>query len=181
VAPAAQAVALNALRRRSARKLPRCRLERSMVQHCFSRLVYAVMVCSLFAFGVQALAQPTTPNTTTLLARLSGASVVPPNDSEATGNLQATLNKQTRQLTWTLSTNGLSGPPMGATFNGPAMPGDNAAVEVPLQAGQNLDRGAVTLTDSQVDDVLAGRWYVAVLTATRPDGEIRGQLMVGAK
>jgi hypothetical protein len=151
-----------------------------MVQHCFSRLVYAVMVCSLFAFGVQAMAQ-TTPNTTTLLARLSGQSVVPPNDSEASGNLQATLNKQTRQLSWTLSTNGLSGPPVGATFNGPAMPGDNAAVEVPLQAGQNLERGAVTLTDSQVDAVLAGRWYVAVATATRPDGEIRGQLMVGAK
>jgi CHRD domain-containing protein len=152
-----------------------------MVQHCFSRLVCAVMVCSLLAFGVQALAQSQTPNTTTLLARLSGASVVPPNDTEANGNLQATLNKQTRQLTWTLSTNGLSGPPVGASFNGPAMPGDNAAVEVPMQAGQNLDRGAVTLTASQVDDVLAGRWYVAVLTATRPDGEIRGQLMVGAK
>lgn len=152
-----------------------------MVQHYFSRLVYAVMMCSLLAFGVQALAQPQTPTTTTLLARLSGASVVPPNDSEATGNLQATLNKQTRVLTWTLSTNGLSGPPVAASFNGPAMPGDNAAVEVPLQAGQNLDRGTVTLTESQIDDVMAGRWYINVLTANRPDGEIRGQLMIGAK
>jgi hypothetical protein len=152
-----------------------------MVQHFFSRLVYAVMVCSLLAFGVQTLAQPQTPNTTTLLARLSGASVVPPNDTEASGNLQATLNKQTRVLTWTLSTNGLSGPPVAASFNGPAMPGDNAAVEVPLQAGQNLDRGTVTLTESQIDDVLAGRWYVNVPTAARPEGEIRGQLMIGVK
>ena len=97
-----------------------------IVQHCFSRVVYAVMACSLLAFGVQAMAQA--PNTTTLLARLSGASVVPPNNSEASGNLQATLDKQTRVLTWTLSINGLSGPPVGASFNGPAMPGDNAAV-----------------------------------------------------
>jgi hypothetical protein len=150
-----------------------------IVQHCFRRVVYAVMVCSLLAFGVQAMAQA--PNTTTLLARLSGASVVPPNNSEASGNLQATLDKQTRVLTWTLSINGLSGPPVGASFNGPAMPGDNAAVEVPLQAGQNLDGGTVTLTSSQVDAVLAERWYINVLTAARPEGEIRGQVMVGAK
>jgi hypothetical protein len=144
-------------------------------------MVYAVMVLSLLAFGVQALAQPQTPSTTTLLARLSGASVVPPNDSEGSGNLQASLNKQTRVLTWTLSTNGLSGPPVGASFNGPAMPGDNAAAVVPLQAGQNLERGTVTLTESQVDDVMNGRWYINVVTAARPDGEIRGQLMIGAK
>jgi hypothetical protein len=144
-------------------------------------MVYAVMVFSLFAFGVQALAQTQTPGTATLLARLSGASVVPPNDSEASGNLQASLNRQTRVLTWTLSTHGLSGPAVGASFNGPAMPGDNAAVEVPLQAGQNLERGTVTLTESQIDDLMNGRWYINVVTATRPDGEIRGQVMIGTK
>jgi hypothetical protein len=116
-----------------------------------------------------------------LRARLSGASVVPPNNSEATGQLQATLDPQTRVLSWTLSTNGLSGPPVAASFNGPAMPGENAAAEVPLQAGQNLDRGTVTLTASQVDAVLAERWYVSVVTAARPEGEIRGQLIVAAK
>lgn len=148
-------------------------------QHRFSRLIYAVMVFSLLAFGVLAMAQAS--NATTLLARLSGASVVPPNNSEATGQLQATLDKQTRVLSWTLSTSGLSGPPVTASFNGPAMPGDNAAVEVPLQAGQNLDRGTVTLTPSQVDAVLAERWYISVVTAARPEGEIRGQLMVTVK
>jgi hypothetical protein len=155
-------------------------VQHALLQHAFTRVVYAVMVCSLLAFGVQALAQSQTPNTT-LLARLSGASVVPPNNTEASGNLQATLNKQTRVLTWTLTTNGLSGPPVAASFNGPAMPGDNAAVEVPLQAGQNLDRGTVTLTAPQVEAVLAERWYIAVVTATRPEGEIRGQLMVTVK
>ncbi|MCW5656484.1 MAG: CHRD domain-containing protein [Burkholderiaceae bacterium] len=146
--------------------------------HSFSRLVYAVMVFSLLAFGVLAMAQASSP--TNLLARLSGASVVPPNNSEATGNLQATLDKQTRVLSWTLSTIGLSGPVVGASFNGPAMPGDNAAVEVPLQA-QNLERGAITLTPEQVDAVLAERWYISVVTAARPGGEIRGQLIVAAR
>jgi hypothetical protein len=149
------------------------------VQQGFSRVVYAVMVCSLLAFGVQAMAQ--SPDSSTLLARLSGASVVPPNNSDASGNLQATLDKRTRVLSWTLSTNGLSGPAVGASFHGPAMPGDNAAVEVPLQAGQNLDKGTVTLTPSQVDAVLAERWYISVVTAARPEGEIRGQLMVPVK
>jgi hypothetical protein len=155
-------------------------VQHAFLQNAFTRFVYGVMVCSLLAFGVQAFAQSQSPNTT-LLARLSGASVVPPNNTEASGSLQATLDKQTRVLSWTLSTNGLSGPAVGASFNGPAMPGDNAAVEVPLQAGQNLDRGAVTLTSAQVDAVLAERWYVSVITAARPEGEIRGQLMVAAK
>lgn len=141
------------------------------------RLVYVVMVASLVAFSTLVLAQA--PNTATLLARLSGASSVPPNDSNATGSMQATLDKQTRVLNWTLSTNGLSGTAVGASFHGPAMPGENAAVAVPLSIGKAVDAGIVTLTSSQVDDVMAGRWYVNVMTAANPQGEIRGQVMVG--
>ena len=149
-----------------------------MMRRISSHVLYGtVVLASLLAFSLQAAAQA--PNTTTLLSRLSGASVVPPNNTDAGGNLQATLNKQTRVLTWTLSTNGLSSPAVGASFNGPAMPGENASVEVPLQAGQNLDRGTVTLTASQVDALLAERWYINVVTAARPEGEIRGQVMVG--
>jgi hypothetical protein len=93
--------------------------------------------------------------------------------------MQATLDKQTRVLTWTLTTNGLSGAAVGASFHGPAMPGENATVAVPLTLGKPVDAGSVTLTSSQVDDVLAGRWYINVMTAARPEGEIRGQVMVG--
>ena len=144
-----------------------------------SFLYSAVVLVSLFAWGVQAAAQ--TPNATTLVARLSGASTVPPNQSTATGNLQATLDKQTRVLTWTLSTQGLSTPAVGASLHGPAMPGENAPVAAPLPLGKGVEGGTVTLTAVQMDDLLAGRWYVSVLTAAAPTGEIRGQLMIGAR
>jgi len=149
-----------------------------MTRRSRSNFVYsAVLLASLLAWGVQAAAQ--SPNTTTLLARLSGASLVPPNDSTATGNMQVSLDKQSRVLKWTLSTQGLSGPPVGASFHGPAMPGENAAVAVPLPVAQGVDTGSVTLTPTQVDQVLAERWYVNVVTKAAPEGEIRGQVIVG--
>ena len=149
-----------------------------MMRRMNSNLLYsAVVLVSLLAWGMQAAAQ--TPNTTTVMARLSGASIVPPNNSTATGNLQASLDKQTRVLTWTLSTQGLSGPAVGASLHGPAMPGENAPAAAPLQLGKGVEGGTVSLTARQVDDLLAGRWYVNVLTAAAPEGEIRGQLMVG--
>ena len=35
----------------------------------------------------------------------------------------------------------------------------------------------MTLTEEQAADVLAGRWYVNVMTIQYPDGEIRGQIL----
>jgi len=147
-------------------------------RHARSNILYsAVLLASLLAWSVQAAAQA--PNTTTLLVRLTGASLVPPNDSNATGNMQVSLDKQSRVLKWTLSTQGLSGPPVGASFHGPAMPGENAAVAVPLNLAQGIDSGSVTLTPTQVDEVLAERWYVSVVTKAAPEGEIRGQVIIG--
>ena len=143
-----------------------------------NHVVYsAVLLASLLAWGVQAAAQPS--NATTLRARLSGASLVPPTDTTATGTMQVSLDKQSRELKWTLSTQGLSGPPIGASFHGPAMPGENAAVAVPLDLAQGVDTGTVTLTPTQVSEVLAERWYVNVATKAAPQGEIRGQVIVG--
>lgn len=155
-----------------------------IVPRVSSNLLYStVVLVSLLAWGVQAAAQAAAPaaNPTTLVARLSGQSTVPPNDSTATGNLQASLDRQTRVLTWTLSTQGLSTPAVGAALHGPAMPGENAPVAAPLQLGKGVDGGTVTLTAAQVDDLMAGRWYVNVLTAAVPSGEIRGQVMVGVR
>ena len=152
---------------------------RMMMRRIRSQLLYsAIVLASLVAFSLQATAQPAEP-TTTLRARLSGASLVPPNDSAATGSMQVSLDKESRVLKWALSTRGLSGPPVGASFHGPAMPGENAAVAVPLRVGEGIDSGTVTLTPSQVDEVLAERWYVNVVTKAAPEGEIRGQVIVG--
>jgi hypothetical protein len=131
-------------------------------------------------FGACTTAQTTTGKTASLTARLSGASEVPPTQSNAKGDLQATLDKNTRVMTWTLQVSGLSGPPTAAHFHGPAPAGENAGVAAPITiTGQPTDNGVVTLTAAQMDDLMAGRWYVNVHTAANPNGEIRGQMMVG--
>src|SRR5215471_13319878 len=37
--------------------------------------------------------------------------------------------------------------------------------------------GPATLTDAQADELMAGKWYVNVHTATNKAGEVRGQVM----
>jgi hypothetical protein len=121
-----------------------------------------------------------TPSTSTLTARLSGAGEVPPTIGNGSGELQATLDKQTRVLTWSLAVAGLSGPVTAAHFHGPAVSGENAGVAVPMAVGlKSPDNGAVTLSTAQMEDLLAGKWYVNVHTATNPNGEVRGQVMIG--
>jgi len=149
----------------------------SLLRHA----IHGGMVAGLIAFGACTTAQTTIPSTASLTARLSGASEVPPTQSMAKGNLQATLDKNTRVLTWTMQLAGLSGAPTAAHFHGPAAPGENAGVAAPITVtGQPTDNGVITLTAAQMDDLLAGHWYVNVHTAANPNGEIRGQVMIAA-
>ena len=37
--------------------------------------------------------------------------------------------------------------------------------------------GSATLTEAQMADLLAGKWYANLHTAANPGGEIRGQVM----
>ena len=145
----------------------------------FRRPIHGVLAAGLIALVACASAQMSPTGTASLMSRLSGASEVPPTQTEAKGNLQGTLDKGSRVLTWTLAVSGLSGPPTGAHFHGPALPGENADAAAPITVtGQPTDNGVMTLTARQMDDLLAGRWYVNVLTAANPSGEIRGQIMV---
>jgi hypothetical protein len=146
----------------------------------FRYAIHGALAAGLVAFGACTTAQTTSSNTASLTTRLSGASEVPPTESNAKGNLQATLDKNSRVMTWTLQVSGLSGPPTAAHFHGPAAAGENAGVAAPITiTGQPTDNGVITLTAAQMDDLLAGHWYVNVHTAANPNGEIRGQIMIG--
>lgn len=112
-------------------------------------------------------------------ATLSAASEVPPNSSTATGTLEASVNKDSNLLTWTVTYSGLTAPATGGHFHGPAMAGSNAGVVVPFSGSlASPIKGSATLTPAQMADLMAGRWYVNLHTAANPGGEIRGQLMV---
>src|SRR5690349_5942449 len=111
-------------------------------------------------------------------ATMSGKSEVPPTNSTGSGDVLATLNTDTKQLNYTMTYMGLTGPATAAHFHGPADAGQNAGVAVPI--GNNPpspSSGTVTLTDPQMKDLEAGKWYANVHTADNKGGEIRGQLV----
>ncbi|MEO8118875.1 MAG: CHRD domain-containing protein [Rhodoferax sp.] len=118
-------------------------------------------------------------NMVAFTTQLGGANEVPPAASAATGQVDATLNKDTNELRWQLSYDGLSGPATAAHFHGPAKEGSNTGVVVPFPGAISSPMsGQATLTAAQAADLTAGMWYANVHTAKFPGGEIRGQMKV---
>jgi hypothetical protein len=111
-------------------------------------------------------------------ADLSGSNEVPPNASAGKGTLDATYDTTSKQLTYTVSYSGLTGPATAAHFHGPAASGANAGVVVPVQGAlANPIKGTATLTDAQAADLTSGKWYFNIHTAANKAGEIRGQVL----
>ena len=88
-----------------------------------------------------------------------------------------TLDTATRQLVYTVTFQGLTGPATMAHFHGPAAAGVNAGIVVKLGDHPTSPiKGSAQLTEAQAADLEAGKWYANVHTAAHPSGEIRGQL-----
>jgi hypothetical protein len=137
------------------------------------------MLRTSFALAVAACfvsASPLLAETMTFKASLAAATEVPPNDSAATGTVTATYDTASKKLSWQGSYSGLSGPATAGHFHGPADPGKNAGVAVPITATSSPFQGTADLTDAQAADLMAGKWYVNVHTEAHKGGEIRGQL-----
>jgi hypothetical protein len=118
-------------------------------------------------------------NLVALSTQLRAANQVPPNASQASGTVDAVLNRDTNLLRWKVNYTGLSGPATAAHFHGPAAPGANAGVVLPWPSPVTSPmEGSATLTPAQVAELVAGRWYANIHTAANPGGEIRGQMMV---
>lgn len=108
---------------------------------------------------------------------LSAAKEVPTNPSAGAGTVQASFDKQTSTLNWTVTYTGLTGPVRAAHFHGPALAGVNAGVALGMSGSlESPMKGSAVLTAAQAADVLAGKWYVNLHTAANPGGEIRGQV-----
>lgn len=88
-----------------------------------------------------------------------------------------TLDTKTNELGYTINYKGLSSTATMAHIHGPADPGANAGVVVPLAAPTGTQVvGKVILTEAQVAELNAGRYYVNIHTETNKGGEIRGTL-----
>ena len=85
-------------------------------------------------------------------AMMKGASEVPPTNSEGTGKAIASLDTVSKSFSYRVTWDKLSGPATAAHFHGPAAPGKNAGVVVPID-GKNPTSpafGSATLTDPQL-------------------------------
>lgn len=115
-------------------------------------------------------------------AKLNGANEVPPNASKGIGVLSGSYNSANRQISYRVVWTLLTGGAQAAHFHGPALPGQNAGVQVGLigfpAGGDGVVSGKATLTAAQEADLLAGKWYVNIHTVKYPGGEIRGQVAV---
>src|SRR5213595_3160795 len=115
--------------------------------------------------------------TVNLKGSLNASQSVPPTNSNGTGNLQATYDTATKQLTYTVTYSGLTGNATAAHFHGPADPDKTAGVVVPVQGSvASPIKGTATMTAAKSSGLFAAKWNLNYhFQANRP-GEIRGQV-----
>jgi hypothetical protein len=94
-----------------------------------------------------------------------------------TGSATITLDTNTNLLSWSITWSGLSGVPTLMHFHGPALPSQNAGVQVNTGVAGPPVVGNAVLAVGQVNDLLAGLWYLNLHTTTFAGGEIRGQVV----
>ena len=131
------------------------------------------MLAGLFCIGFAGTALAASES---FRATLDGQQEVPPKNTNAKGEMTGTLDTDTHQFTYRVTYSGLSGPTTGAHFHGPAGPGQNGAVVLPITNPQSPAQGNATLNDQQVRQLENGQWYGNIHTQANPQGEIRGQV-----
>jgi hypothetical protein len=137
----------------------------------FRRVLLATVLSAAFVSAASAA-------TVSYSTRLSGSRENPKTDSKGTGKMDATFDTKTKELKYTLTFDGLSGPATAAHLHGPATAKQNAGVIAPLGDKNPVSpvSGTATLTDDQAKELQSAKVYVNVHTAANPGGEIRGQL-----
>jgi hypothetical protein len=121
---------------------------------------------------------------------MSGAQEVPPRATPGTGQFRVTVddrndqNPNTNMFSWDVTFANLTAPILDAHFHGPAQPGMNAPVRVPIinslvgpRSTLGALRGAANITAEDFRQLSNGLWYANIHTPTYPPGEIRGQVI----
>lgn len=125
----------------------------------------------LFATALMATATAANAETINFHAMLAGAPPV-----AGKGMMMGKLDTTTKVFSYDATYSDLTGPATAAHFHGPAAPGANAPPVVPIANPASPIKGEATLTDAQIADLTAGKWYLNVHTAANRGGEIRGQV-----
>ena len=139
--------------------------------HSFSPIASALAVSAAIF-----LASPALADMEKFTATLDGGQQNPPVTTKGKGTATLTFDTTKKKLTWNVKYSGLSGPATAGHIHGPAAMGENAGPVIPFKKLKSPIKGSETLTDAQVADLEAGKYYVNVHTKANPDGEIRGQI-----
>ena len=104
-------------------------------------------------------------------------------ESPATGTADLELDLTTLTLSWEVHFKDLMSKPTAASLHGPVQPGANGLPFVDLAPEGIVSplRGSATLTEAEVQYLLAGWTYVEIKTERWPFGEARGQVDVGPR
>ena len=97
------------------------------------KVIYLLAGIALIA-GVSNGVSPAYAEKITLKADLKGTNEVPPNASPASGHAEATLDTDTKVLTYKVTYADLTGPALGAHFHGPGEAGKNAGIALPSRS-----------------------------------------------
>ena len=98
--------------------------------------------------------------------------------SPGTGMATMTFETDTNLFSWNITWQNLVGAIVAAHFHGPALPNQNAGVQVPIGI-VSPEIGNIILDAAQAVDLLAGLWYINIHTLpNHPGGEIRGNVRV---
>jgi CHRD domain len=119
------------------------------------------------------------PNTLFASAVLNGANEVPTNTSTATGTADGVYNKSTKILDLNVTYKDLT-PTNWHIHKGATGVAGGVVFALGTNFVSPLAYKSVAFTDAQETDLLAGSHYVNIHSATRPAGEIRGNLTVEA-
>jgi hypothetical protein len=119
---------------------------------------------------------------------VTGAQEVPAVTTSGTGSINANYSKLSRTLSYTVTWSGLSGPLAAGHIHGNAEAGYNAGVKqgftgIPnptLYGASGTYSGTVYMDgiNFKEEDLLSDKFYINLHTASKPGGEIRGQLVL---
>ncbi|GEM_PF-1656194 len=96
------------------------------------------------------------------------------------GSATVSLDPESRELSWVVTWEGLTGAPTGLHFHGPADIGETAGVRVNIGGISGLESpssGSTTLSEEEMADLVEGRYYINLHTEQNGPGEIRGHVL----
>jgi hypothetical protein len=105
-------------------------------------------------------------------AELKAASHATPAVAHERGEVNAVLDTDRRELDYTVTYSGLTGPVSGVFDSGSGA----AVVVAPAADAAHQIHGAATLTDAQINDLAAGRWVFDIRSSAAPQAELKGQV-----